>query len=472
MLNHLLDRFYPNKFRYRIGLSGLDSCGKTTLIHKLKYGEIIETVPTIGVVFTTANLNVPCSKSILRCTVWEVGAPGCSPRSSRSLVKSVLTPSAAIVWLVDGRDRDRLVESVEELQEVVAPEGPNTLSMNAPILILATKQDLSNPIPLDEIQRKFSPAISGRKSAIFRVSLVQDNDNQSANLVPAFDWLLANLKNTPLIPDATGILIPSTNSNPTQGIDVAGESLEKEKQKKLNEWISRAQSELTTEEDFLTQFHSINLPSWDHYTHIRLAYVILTTFGRQKGKNMIFTGIEKYINQSSKTQTRSRTFHVTMTYFWIQIVHFGICRMLSDVAGAGTGATVEGKEEEERENKNEKELNEEKRSRYSTRDSITSDHDSSTLVESLRSFDTTTTTATTMTVSTLSTSPNTQDTKNNEKNKKNQLFAQFILSNPFVTQGNLWEEYYSREVIMSPEAKEGMVFPDRKPLPSLISTSR
>ncbi|KAJ3735968.1 ADP-ribosylation factor [Lentinula guzmanii] len=378
MLNHLLDRFYPEKFRYRIGLSGLDACGKTTLIQKLKYGEIIETVPTIGVVFTTANLNVPCSESILRCTVWEVGAPGCSPRSSRSLVKSVLTPSAAIVWLVDGRDRDRLVESVEELQEVVAPKGPNSLSMNAPILILVTKQDLSNTIPLDEIQRKFTPAISGRKFAIFRVSLVQDNDNQSANLVPAFDWLLANLKNRPLIPDATAT-------------------------KKLNEWISRAQSESTTEEDFLTQFHSINLPSWDHYTHIRLAYVILTTFGRQKGKNMIFTGIEKYINQSSKTQTRSRTFHVTMTYFWIQIVHFGICRML---------------------------------------------------------------------IPTPSTSPNPQDTKNNEKNKKNQLFAQFILSNPFVTQGNLWEEYYSREVIMSPEAKEGMVFPDRKPLPSLISTSR
>lgn len=37
---------------------------------------------------------------------------------------------------------------------------------------------------------------------------------------------------------------------------------------------------------------------------------------------MIFAGIEKYIRESAKT--RGRTFHVTMTYFWIQIVHLGI----------------------------------------------------------------------------------------------------------------------------------------------------
>ena len=37
---------------------------------------------------------------------------------------------------------------------------------------------------------------------------------------------------------------------------------------------------------------------------------------------MIFDGIEKYIVGSS--QTRGRTFHVTMTYFWVQMVHLVI----------------------------------------------------------------------------------------------------------------------------------------------------
>ncbi|KAJ3832642.1 hypothetical protein F5878DRAFT_646597 [Lentinula raphanica] len=143
MLN-LLDRFFPNKFQYRVGLSGLDACEKTTLIYKLKYG-----------------------------------------KSWRSKIKSVLAPSAAIVWLVDGADHDRLVESVEELQDLVTPEGSNTLSMNAPILILATKQDLPNTIPLDEIRRKVEPVLSGQKAAVFGVSLTRDEG--FGNLLSAFD---------------------------------------------------------------------------------------------------------------------------------------------------------------------------------------------------------------------------------------------------------------------------------------------
>jgi hypothetical protein len=46
---------------------------------------------------------------------------------------------------------------------------------------------------------------------------------------------------------------------------------------------------------------------------------------RSAGKNLIFDGLEKYIAQSE--QTRGRTFHVTLTYFWIQMVHFGISSM-------------------------------------------------------------------------------------------------------------------------------------------------
>jgi hypothetical protein len=36
---------------------------------------------------------------------------------------------------------------------------------------------------------------------------------------------------------------------------------------------------------FLKQFFNLELPSWDHYTHVRLAFVILTVFGRQKGQH-------------------------------------------------------------------------------------------------------------------------------------------------------------------------------------------
>jgi hypothetical protein len=47
-------------------------------------------------------------------------------------------------------------------------------------------------------------------------------------------------------------------------------------------------------------------------------------------------------------------------------------------------------------------------------------------------------------------------------------FSAFLMLNPYVADGNLWGEYYSKNVMMSPEAKEGVVLPDKKQLPNLV----
>lgn len=46
-------------------------------------------------------------------------------------------------------------------------------------------------------------------------------------------------------------------------------------------------------------------------------------------------------------------------------------------------------------------------------------------------------------------------------------FARFLIVSPYVVDGNLWMDYYSKEVIMTPIAKKQMVLPDRKRLPSI-----
>jgi len=48
-------------------------------------------------------------------------------------------------------------------------------------------------------------------------------------------------------------------------------------------------------------------------------------------------------------------------------------------------------------------------------------------------------------------------------------FARFLLVNPHVVDGNLWSDFYSKDVLMSPEAKTAMVLPDKKPLPNLVA---
>ncbi|CCA74913.1 probable ADP-ribosylation factor [Serendipita indica DSM 11827] len=52
----------------RILMLGLDAAGKTTILYKLKLGEIVTTIPTIGF-----NVETVAYKNI-QFTIWDVGA--------------------------------------------------------------------------------------------------------------------------------------------------------------------------------------------------------------------------------------------------------------------------------------------------------------------------------------------------------------------------------------------------------------
>jgi hypothetical protein len=47
-------------------------------------------------------------------------------------------------------------------------------------------------------------------------------------------------------------------------------------------------------------------------------------------------------------------------------------------------------------------------------------------------------------------------------------FAHFLAVNPYLVDGQLWADYYSKELLMSPEAKQGVQFPDIKKLPDVL----
>jgi ADP-ribosylation factor protein 1 len=49
-VSKLMDRLWGKK-EMRILMVGLDAAGKTTILYKLKLGEIVTTIPTIGEIF-------------------------------------------------------------------------------------------------------------------------------------------------------------------------------------------------------------------------------------------------------------------------------------------------------------------------------------------------------------------------------------------------------------------------------------
>jgi small GTP-binding protein len=67
LMSTLLRRLVWSNKEYRILMLGLDAAGKTTLLYKLKLGEIQTTIPTIG--FNVETLEY----KNLKFTVWDVG---------------------------------------------------------------------------------------------------------------------------------------------------------------------------------------------------------------------------------------------------------------------------------------------------------------------------------------------------------------------------------------------------------------
>ena len=92
-----------------LALVGLDAAGKTTILYKLKLGEIVTTIPTIGFNVETVEYKNICF------TVWDVGGQD----KIRPLWRHYFQNTQGLIFVVDSNDRERIKEAQEELQKMV-----------------------------------------------------------------------------------------------------------------------------------------------------------------------------------------------------------------------------------------------------------------------------------------------------------------------------------------------------------------
>ena len=126
-----------SKKEMRILMVGLDAAGKTTILYKLKLGEIVTTVPMIGF-----NVETVEYKNI-SFTVWDVGGQD----KIRPLWRYYFQDTQGIIFVVDSNDRDRVGEARDELMRMLQEEDLR----DAALLVLANKQDLPNSMKPAEI---------------------------------------------------------------------------------------------------------------------------------------------------------------------------------------------------------------------------------------------------------------------------------------------------------------------------------
>merc|ERR1712178_426264 len=123
----------------RIVMVGLDAAGKTTVLYKLKLGEVVTTVPTIGF-----NVEEVEHKNI-KFTVWDIGGQD----RIRKLWRHYYLVTNGVIFVVDSSDRNRIQDARDELCKLL---GDDELR-DAVLLVLANKQDLPNAMTAAEVSK-------------------------------------------------------------------------------------------------------------------------------------------------------------------------------------------------------------------------------------------------------------------------------------------------------------------------------
>jgi small GTP-binding protein len=144
-LSNAWNKLFGNK-EYRILMIGLDNAGKTTILYKLKLGEFLTTIPTIGFNVETVEYKK------ISFTIFDIGGQD----RIRALWKHYYYNTDAIIFVIDSSDPDRL-DNKENKETTNTVDHELSLMLqsdelkNAVFLFLANKQDLTSSVKIHEI---------------------------------------------------------------------------------------------------------------------------------------------------------------------------------------------------------------------------------------------------------------------------------------------------------------------------------
>ncbi|KAK6171412.1 ADP-ribosylation factor-like protein 4C [Patella vulgata] len=131
----------------QIVMVGLDTTGKTTILYRLKFGQYMNAIPTVGFNCEKIEGKVGKVKGV-SFTIWDIGGKD----NMRPLWKSYLRSADGIIFVIDSSDKERMEEAKIELNKFVKSHNTSKL----PTLVIANKQDLQEALDPEEIEKMLS----------------------------------------------------------------------------------------------------------------------------------------------------------------------------------------------------------------------------------------------------------------------------------------------------------------------------
>eukprot|EP01032_Pedospumella_encystans_P012837 gene12837-14820_t len=212
-----------------------------------------------------------------------------------------------------------------------------------PLLVIANKQDLPNAWSAQEVAEKLElQLLRNREWSIMAASV-----SSGEGVHEIMDWIKAAAKKNPhgvaIPPEQTlaeppgsavgGNLVhskPSAIESQTDKLPASQLDLPVPPSFSVNvSAVSATATELSwtqrpdiPEDEFLAMLDTYQLDIWDHYTHVRIAWVLINKYGIEDGFNRVEEAIRNFIVHSARTDSRS--FHATMTRFWCHMIAYAM----------------------------------------------------------------------------------------------------------------------------------------------------
>lgn len=285
-IRKLLDRIFP-KTEIRVLLAGWGS-GRTTALYRLKLGEVVTTIPTIG--FNVESLDVDG----VDFTMWEVGGR----EKIRPLIRHYYAGMKAVIYVVDSHpttwwDMDKCKDEIEQMMS-------EDELRDAVLLVWANKQDLPGALSPKEVAERLGlPKLRGHKWRCDGTCATTGD-----GLMEGLQWIVQEV----------------TGKKSSAPAPVAQEEPPAESPKK--DAAAAALLEILEEEDdqdqdgaeTLKKLQEGKLP-WDQRTRLRTAWSFLKKYGRKEA-----------LRRASDAWKRlaGPLYHETFTYFWIHMVHYAM----------------------------------------------------------------------------------------------------------------------------------------------------
>ncbi|KAI2638653.1 ADP-ribosylation factor 6 [Hypomontagnella submonticulosa] len=136
-ISKMMGKIFGSK-EMRLLMLGLDAAGKTTILYKLKLGQDVTTIPTVGF-----NVETVTYKNV-KFNVWDVGGQD----KIRPLWRHYYSGTQGLIFVVDSSDHVRMSEAQSELHRII-----NDREMqDCLLLVFANKQDVPGAMTPKEVR--------------------------------------------------------------------------------------------------------------------------------------------------------------------------------------------------------------------------------------------------------------------------------------------------------------------------------